>query len=196
MRGGLQLAFGLSSLLVLVAPVSASPGEGSSVAVSVFGGWVFWLALCVVLLLLEMTAPTFYLFFFGIAALITMVFAFFIHQIPSLLGIFVLSSAFLLIFIRPITRRMFLLPRQSRASNVAALVDAVGTITNEVGGDVRKGTIVIQGEEWSCIAAGPEHLPKGTRAKVLRISGNKVVVEPLPPEQSSRGDEAIEESQS
>ncbi len=189
--------FALSLLLpfALAARADASlAGEGNALS-PFFGGWVFWLVVGVVLLLLEMTAPTFYLFFFGIAALITMAFAFFTNQVLILLAVFVVTSAFLLIFIRPISRRMFLLAKESRASNVAALVGAVGTITREVGGDVSKGTIVIQGEPWSCIGAGPEHLPKGTRAKVLRISGNKVVVEALPPEQA-RGEQPTDESQS
>ena len=136
-----------------------------------------WLILCGVCLILEIFTVSFLLFFPGVGAF----FAF----IAALLGanttvqclIFVLSSALMIIFIRPIVAKLFKTKDVTMNSN--ALIGKNGVVLKEIKGDEKVGQVKVQGEIWSAITDQDELITKDSKITVLAISGVKLVVKKI-----------------
>ena len=68
------------------------------------------------------------------------------------------------------------------------LIDARGTVIERVGEDAETGMVRIGGEQWRAVAAEP--LEPDTKVMVTEVRGTRLVVVPVPQEQTSENIES------
>ena len=140
--------------------------------------WWHWLAVGLVLVLLELAAPGgFYVIFFGLAAIAVGLLVFADAGGPlwtQLLLFSVLSAVFLMVFRNPIMRRMKL----DRGT------DDVDSLTGEPAkaledfGPGEPGRVELRGSAWSARNGSETAIARGSRVRVVAVDRLTVVVIP------------------
>ena len=137
--------------------------------------WWHWVVLGIVLMLLELAVPSFFLVWFGLGALIVGVLIAFYPTAPfafQILGWTASSLVFLALWFKVFKPGMY----KSRAG--MARGSLIGEVALEVGGDV--GVEIgfqkpILGDEvWESVA--DEEIRAGERVRVLEVEGNTLKV--------------------
>ena len=136
----------------------------------------YWFILGVVLMIMELFTPGFFLLLTGIAACLTGVIAYFV---PGMLWlqwiVFGLSTILALVFLRKyILNRIE--PINTAKSNVGGLVGKTAMVVNEIQPDSLKGQVKIGGEVW--IAKSVDGKPIEIKKEVIveSVSGTKLIV--------------------
>jgi len=138
--------------------------------------WAIWLAIGIIFMIIEIVTPGFYFFSFGIGAIVTGLTARIFPGIPTQLLIFSITTTISFLLMKRFAG-FLLKPTASVASNVDALIGKVGKVTKTILPD-KKGYVKVESEEWSAISSNPEQtIEEGEHVKVLRLEGNKVIVE-------------------
>ena len=140
--------------------------------------WWHWLAVGLVLVLLELAAPGgFYVIFFGLAAIVVglLVFAGVSGPLWVQLALFsILSAVFLLVFRSPLMRRM----RLDRGT------DDLDNFTGEPAkalddfGPGEPGRVELRGTAWNARNGGQTPIVRGARLRVVAVDRLVVVVIP------------------
>lgn len=136
--------------------------------------WMFWLALMLLLLVVEVLVVDLLFIMFAGGA--------FAAGVAALLGapliwqvvVFGAVSALLLVAIRPWALEKFRKPEAATATNVNALTGKPAVVlapTSASGGRVK-----LSGEVWTARYEGSGSLPEGTPVTVVRIDGATAVV--------------------
>ena len=136
-----------------------------------------WLILCGLCLIIEIFTVSFLMFFPGVGA--------FLAFIASLVGanttvqciIFVVSSALMIIFVRPLVTKLF--KTKDTAMNSNALIGKRGIVLKEIKGDEKIGQVKVKGEIWSAICEEDVTISKDSKITVLAISGVKLIVKEI-----------------
>ena len=134
--------------------------------------WWYWLLLGLVLLAVEMTTPGgFYMFFFGLAALIVGALAglewlntawlqWLLFSILSLISLFLFRNSLL----------AWMKAREPIGQDVDSMVGETAVLIEELpAGAV--GKVELRGTTWNARNAGQTVLTKGHRARVERVEG-------------------------
>lgn len=137
--------------------------------------WQIWLAIAIALVIAEIFSLTFYLVLFAIGALGAALFQALGLSLSYQVGIFVVLSIILAIFVQPLLKRTFVFNHQERPSNADALIGQRGYVTEEVTGD--RGLVKINGEIWSARTLNGQTLAAGTPVQVIRVEGTKLLVQ-------------------
>ncbi|MBX5438814.1 MAG: NfeD family protein [Thermoflavifilum sp.] len=141
--------------------------------------WFYWLIGAIVLMLLELLFSGFVLLCFGFAALLT--------SLISLLGIgvelqllsFIIFTVIAFVTIRPFFLRHMAPKGGLVETNVYALIGMVCRVIEDIDPDAHTGRVKVRGEEWGAMSHNAQKIPAGSKVKVLNISGNKLIVQPL-----------------
>ena len=140
--------------------------------------WWHWMALGLVLVVLELAAPGgFFVIFFGLAAIIVGSLVFLELGGPlwvQLLAFSVLSAALLLLFRNPLMRRMKL---DRGTDDLDNLTGEPATALEEfaAGG---AGRVELRGSVWSARNGGSAAIARGARVRVVAVDRLTVVVIP------------------
>ena len=140
-------------------------------------GGHFWLALGLVLIILEAVGGAFVLLSLGVGAMITSIPAYLgLDHLGLLLGIFAVAS--LAAFAA--ARRIFHGREGDDAvkTNMMAMVGKEGIVTQPIRGTVRPGYAKVQGEEWRAICPSGKALETDAEVLVLGHEGVTLQVEP------------------
>lgn len=140
--------------------------------------WWHWLALGLVLVLLELAAPGgFYVVFFGLAAMVVGLLVLFNVSGPlwfQLLLFSVLSALFLMVFRNPIMRRMRL---DRGTDDVDSLTGEPARALDDLApGD--SGYVELRGSRWSARNGSSAAIARGARVRVVAVDRLTVVVIP------------------
>lgn len=138
--------------------------------------WAGWLIVAGVCFVIEIYTIGFFVFWFGIAALITMLSSFFISNIFIQAMIFVISSSLLLLFTKPLSKK-FIKEDQTIPTNVYSIIGKDALVIESINNITFEGKIKINGEIWSAIS--DTNIEKNTKVKVLSINGVKAKVEKI-----------------
>ncbi len=133
-----------------------------------------WLIALAVLVLIDIFTMGFICIWFAAGA--------FVAAIASLLGanvvvqvvVFMLISIILLIFTRPIALKYFN-PKVTK-TNVAGIIGKEVKVLEEINNFESKGTVMINGVEWTARSSDGEVIPDGAAVKVEKIEGVKAIV--------------------
>ena len=134
---------------------------------------ICWLAALVALLALEAATVGLVSLWFAVGSLLT---SFFVGNIWVQFAVFLAVSFLCLVIIRPLARK-YADPRRE-STNADRVVGAEGVVTQAIDNLKAQGQITVNGAprtEEGCPA-----IPAGSRVRVLRIEGVKVIVSPLP----------------
>jgi membrane protein implicated in regulation of membrane protease activity len=140
----------------------------------------FWLALTVLLTLIELAcsfnlvtiwfafASLAMIFISGITELLDAPIRFRLH-----IGIFIFLSVVLLIFTRPIAIKKFNVGKNK--TNVGDLIGRDALVTKKIA-KFEKGEAKIRGQIWTAISENDEEIEENTECIIVKIEGVKLVV--------------------
>ncbi len=133
-----------------------------------------WIVVGLVLAALEMVVPGFVIIWFGIAAVVTGILAFVVHNPYVEFGVFIGLSALLLLLSQRIARRITKPEPEPVGAN--RFEGVVGRATRDIA-PPELGRVKVLGEEWRAEADRP--VAKGADVKVIRVEGTRLIVEPF-----------------
>ena len=122
--------------------------------------WQFWIVLSGIFFIIEMATVGFLVFWFGIGALIAMVFSFFTSNIAIQTTVFVLSSTILLFFTRPFVDKLTKKDNEVQ-TNAYSIIGKKGIVTKDIIPIEGKGQVRIGTEIWSAKSADDVKIEKG-----------------------------------
>ena len=150
--------------------------------------WI-WVGLVVVFALIEIFTLGLYTVWFAIAALIMVFISLTGMAIPYQILIFLVISAALLLFTRPLVVKKLKIGKVK--TNVESLVGMNALVTKKIG-EFEKGEVKLNGQIWSAridtmrtdTAENITEIQEGTKCEVVRIEGVFAIVRPLIHEQT------------
>ncbi len=135
-----------------------------------------WLGLFIVLLLIELFTVGLTTVWFAAGALIALILSSAGVSLPAQIIAFVLISALLLIFTRPLAVK-YLNGRRTK-TNADSLIGKHAKVTEKISNTDEKGAVFVEGKEWTARASSDtETIEEGTLVNILEISGVKLIVE-------------------
>ncbi len=139
--------------------------------------WQFWLVLSGICFVIEMMTVGFFIFWFGIGALIAMITSFFVEDIFIQSIIFIVSSTLLLFLTRKFVKRFE--KKDNVSTNAFSIIGKRGIVTKEINQALEKGQVKIGSEIWSAKTKDESIIPMGTEIEVTSIEGVKAIVTPV-----------------
>ena len=133
-----------------------------------------WLLLCALCLIIEIFTVSFLLFFPGIGAFLAFLVSLFCDSLIIQVGVFIISTTLLIIFIRPIFRKF--IKTKYVPTNSDGLINKTGIVLKEIVGPNGIGQIKVQGEIWSAICNEEITFKVDDTVTVTSIDGVKLVV--------------------
>jgi membrane protein implicated in regulation of membrane protease activity len=138
--------------------------------------WMMWIVLAVALGAAELAWPSFFLAPFAAGAVLVGVSRSAGLGSVAALVAFVVSSAFLLSFVRPVARRHMYTPHASR-TGTAALIGLTAMVTERIDNDAQTGLVKLEGEPWTARSwDDDEVIEAGRRVHVVEIKGATALV--------------------
>lgn len=136
-----------------------------------------WLILCGLCLVIEIFTVSFLMFFPGVGALLAFLAALLGANTTIQCIIFVVSTALMIIFIRPLVTKLF--KTKDTAMNSNALIGKSGVVLKDIKGDEKIGQVKVAGEVWSAVCEDNTLITKDSKVTVLAISGVKLIVKEI-----------------
>ncbi len=137
--------------------------------------WINWIILGVILTVIEIFTPTFFVLLFGIGAFLAGLFSYFGASITLQWVIFLGVSAFLVIYVRKLfIKHVQGLP--TREANVDEYIGKEAIVLKDVEKNSLSGRVKIEGEIWVAVTDEPEPIKAGELVKITGISGTKLIV--------------------
>lgn len=141
--------------------------------------WQVWLIIAGVCFIIEMATVGFFVFWFGIGALLSMLVSIFCPENILLQSIvFVVSSVILLFLTKPLVDR-FTRKDKKVETNAYSIIGKKGIVLQDINSTYGIGQVKISGEVWSAKSEGNDVIKKGSQIEVVKIEGVKAVVKPI-----------------
>ena len=137
--------------------------------------WIVWLALLVVMLIVEALGPALVSIWFAFGALVTLIVSF-IPNVPWWVEVivFVVISVATLLALRPIFRKYF--KRNSFQSNIDSFKGKRGYVIEDIT-YLKPGAVKINDVSWTAIPVNEnETIKENEVIEVVAVNGNKLVV--------------------
>ena len=129
--------------------------------------WV-WVAVTIICVVIESLTLSLTTIWFGISAFMMVFLAFTPLPFPGQMLIFVIVALILLIFTRPIVRKK--LNQKKIATNYERIIGQIALVTNKIS-LMDKGSVKINGMEWTAAVKEDIVLEKGSKCIVEEIAG-------------------------
>lgn len=133
-----------------------------------------WIIIGLVLAALEMVVPGLVIIWFGAGAVIAGIIAFFIPN-PAVHYIAFVFFSGLGVFLAQWLGRKITRP-EPELVGALRLFGAIGLVVQDIKPPER-GRVKVSGEEW--LAESKENIAAGTRVRVMRVDGTRLIVEPF-----------------
>lgn len=141
--------------------------------------WHIWLIIAGVCFIIEMMTVGFFVFWFGIGALLTMIVSLiFPDNLILQATTFVISSTLLIFLTKPLVNKLQKSDKKV-ATNAYSVIGKKGIVTQDINETHGVGQIKVAGEVWSAKTTDGSTIEKGTQIEVIKIDGVKAVVEPV-----------------
>ncbi len=138
---------------------------------------IIWLAVIIVLLMVEASTVTLVSLWFAAGALAALIASLFSAPVWLQAALFVVASTASLACLRPIVRK-YLRPRLTK-TNVDSMIGSEGYVTADVDNRCAVGQVKLGAMEWTARSTSGEPIQVGTLVKVDRIEGVKAFVSPV-----------------
>ncbi len=141
---------------------------------------LFWFILGVILIIVEIATPSFFVMWFAIGSFAASLIGLFAEDNLILqFTVFVVTSLILVVLTRKIANRISGKP--SRNINQDEIIGKEAYVVKDILSDGSEGIVRISGEEWRALSANSTFIPEGSRVKVVSLKGVKLTVEALNP---------------
>ena len=138
--------------------------------------WAFWLIVSGICFIIEIFTVGFFVFWFGIGALIALATSLVVTNFFVQAVVFVISSALLLLFTKPLVNK-FIKTDKTIPTNVYRIIEKEGIVVEDIDSLNCTGKVKVKGELWSAIA--DTDIEKGSKIKVVSVNGVKLKVEKI-----------------
>lgn len=138
---------------------------------------IVWLILMLVFLAVEGTTVSLVSIWFAVGALAAMIASLLGAQLWLQVLLFLAVSAILLACLRPLARK-FIKPKVT-ATNIDSIIGSQGIVTADIDNLAAQGQVKLGAMEWSARSTSGESITVGTRIRVDKIEGVKVLVSPV-----------------
>ena len=135
---------------------------------------LFWLIAAVFFAVIELITLQLVSIWLAAGSVGAMIALSFNASVPLQFLVFVIISGVLLIFTRPIVKRLTV--KKVEATNADRLIGQVATVTEEISNHDAKGAVLISGVTWTARSVDNTVIPKGDKVKIERIEGVKLIV--------------------
>jgi inner membrane protein len=142
-------------------------------AIESIANWQTYVALGLILIIIEAFATTFFLFPLGASLMATAVIAPFVSfEVEMLVFTFMCFSNFFisLKIVKPYFKG------KKNLSGVDSLVGKVLTAQEDIDESNNTGSVKLYADEWRAVSLTGETILKGTKVKIEKVEGNKVFV--------------------
>ena len=139
--------------------------------------WQVWVFLGLLLAAFELIIPGFLVICFSVGAFASALLAYFQFSLLWQGIAFPVASLLFAFLLRPLAVAFLYKSGENIATNVEALIGKKGIVIEEIPGNLEKGIVKVEGEEWSAISEIDLPIPKGKRVIVKKVEGNKLIVE-------------------
>ena len=129
--------------------------------------WV-WVAVTIICVIIESLTLSLTTIWFGISAFVMVFLAFTPLPFPAQLFIFVVLALVLLIFTRPVVKQK--LNQKKIATNYERIIEQIAVVTRKITA-LDKGSVKIDGMEWTAAVKEDVVLEKGSKCVVEEIAG-------------------------
>ena len=137
---------------------------------------IIWLVILIVLLVIEVITLGLSTIWFAGGALAAFIAALLGANVAVQVVLFLAVSIILLIFTRPVVRRM--LNKHKTATNAESLIGEQAIVTQTINNLMGRGEVFINGLEWMARSQQDnDTIEKDTVVRILRIDGVKLIVE-------------------
>lgn len=136
---------------------------------------ICWLAVLIVLLLVEIATLGLTTIWFAGGALVACVAALLHASIWVQIVLFLVVSVLLLLFTRPVAVRY--MNRNRTKTNVDSMAGKEAVVTEDIDNLKAQGVVQVNGLEWTARAENNQDvIPKGSVVEVTRVDGVKLIV--------------------
>ena len=136
---------------------------------------ICWLAVLIVLLLVEIATLGLTTIWFAGGALVACVAALLHDSIWVQIVLFLVVSVLLLLFTRPVAVRY--MNRNRTKTNVDSMAGKEAVVTEDIDNLKAQGVVQVNGLEWTARAENNQDvIPKGSVVEVTRVDGVKLIV--------------------
>ena len=136
--------------------------------------WAIWLILCGACLIAEIFTVSFLMFWPGVAAFLSFIASILGFSLPIQIGVFAVSTALMIIFMKPLTKKLF--KQNDVVMNTNAIIGKKGIVIKDIDGLNSKGQVKVNSELWSAVSIDDSTLTKDTQIEVVGIDGVKLQV--------------------
>ena len=138
--------------------------------------WKFWLIIAGLCFVIESFTVGFFVFWFGVGALIALGVSFITTNFWIQSFSFVISSTLLLILTKPFVKK-FIKDTETKPTNVYSIIGKEAIVLEDIDSINGSGQVKVKGEIWS--ATSDENIEKGTKVKITSVNGVKVKVDKI-----------------
>ena len=137
---------------------------------------IVWLAVAIVLLVVEIITLGLTTIWFAGGALVACVAAALQADFLVQMILFLVVSVVMLFFTRPVAMRY--LNRNKTPTNAESLIGEQAVVTQTINNLMGRGVVLVNGMEWTARSQeNSEMIEKDTSVRILRIDGVKLIVE-------------------
>ncbi len=137
----------------------------------------FWIIFGVILMVIEIFTPTFFIFWFGLGSLAAAIVAYFYENTLFELLTFVIVSGILVLSTRKLAKKIT--GEEVRSINVDEIVGKEAVVIEKIDNRQSKGVIKIGGDMWRAISYDDDvTFEQGEFVIIEKVEGAHVVVKP------------------
>lgn len=139
--------------------------------------WAIWLILCGVFLLIEIFTVSFLMFWPGIGAFFAFIASILDFSFGVQIGVFAISTALMLIFMKPLVSKLFKTKDVPMNSN--AMLGKQAIVIKEIDNINSKGQVKVNGELWSALSIDNSIIEENSTVEIVSIDGVKLKVKKI-----------------
>lgn len=140
------------------------------------GGNLFWIAVIVIALGVELLTTALISIWFAIGAVFALASSWMGVSLVIQAIIFIFISVLTLILTKPYVEKRLLPKDKVEKTNVDALIGQKAVVTIEISNAEAKGEVILDGKFWTARSVNDELIPISQTVLVERIEGVKVIV--------------------
>lgn len=134
---------------------------------------LIWLFLVIVFIIVEISTLAYVSFWFIFGAVAAMFISLVTASTTIQIAVFLMVSLISLILLRPFALK-FAKPKAK--SNIDALMDQEGIVTEEINNAENKGRIKVMGQDWAALSESNNIIEAGKKVVILNVTGIKLIV--------------------
>ncbi|MCX7654195.1 MAG: NfeD family protein [Fervidobacterium sp.] len=137
----------------------------------------FWIIFGVILMVIEIFTPTFFIFWFGLGSLAAAVVAYFYENTLFELLTFVIVSGILVLSTRKLAKKIS--GEEIRSINVDEIVGKEAVVIEKIDNKLSKGVVKVGGDMWRAVSFDDKvTFEQGEFVVIEKVEGAHVVVKP------------------